>query len=148
MGDIVKTYSNKDITIKWQPGKCIHSTLCWKGENGLSTVFNPRERPWINPEGASTEQIIEKIQHCPSGALSFTYNDAAPESKQTAQESEIACTVNVQKNGPLLLKGTIEVIDAEGNTTKHDQVTALCRCGQSSNKPYCDGAHVRSGFAG
>ena len=71
MTEITKKYSNKDITIVWKPSVCIHSTLCWKGEKGLRQVFNPAEKPWIKPEGATTEEIIERINNCPSGAISF-----------------------------------------------------------------------------
>lgn len=74
MEDITKTYTNGDITIVWKPKVCIHSTKCWKGKDGLLQVFNPMIRPWINPEGASTERIIQQIKICPSGALSFYEN--------------------------------------------------------------------------
>ena len=74
MKDISKKYSNEDITIVWKPAICAHSTLCWKGEKGLKQVFNPMEKPWIKPEGASTEEIIERVNNCPSKALSFYYN--------------------------------------------------------------------------
>lgn len=74
MKDITKKYSNGEITIVWKPSVCIHSTLCWKGEKGLPAVFNPMEKPWIKPEGAATEAIIERVTNCPSGALSFYYN--------------------------------------------------------------------------
>ncbi len=73
---MIKKYSNEDITIVWQPDKCIHSTKCWKGETGLLSVFNPKIKPWINPEGASTDRIIEQINTCPSGALSYHKKDA------------------------------------------------------------------------
>lgn len=61
-------YSNDDITVVWKPDVCIHSTFCWKG---LIGVFNPKERPWIKMDGATTEQIIEQVSKCPSGALSY-----------------------------------------------------------------------------
>lgn len=69
--NIVKEYSNDEITIVWKPGLCIHSTVCWCGEEGLPEVFNPQKRPWINPAGASTDRIIAQIGQCPSGALSY-----------------------------------------------------------------------------
>ena len=69
-------YTNGEVTIVWKPEACIHSTLCWKG---LKAVFNPGKRPWIEPSGASTEQIIEQIRKCPSGALGFYMNDAEGE---------------------------------------------------------------------
>ncbi len=65
-------YKNKDITVLWQPTLCIHSAICFKG---LPGVFDPRRRPWIEMDQASTEQIIEQVKKCPSGALSFTFNE-------------------------------------------------------------------------
>ena len=65
-------YSNREVTIVWKPELCIHSGNCARG---LPDVFNPRERPWINADGASTEKIIEQVKKCPSGALSFFMNE-------------------------------------------------------------------------
>lgn len=67
-----KTYSNGEVTIVWQPKLCIHSGNCVRG---LPQVFNSRIQPWINPEGASTNEIIAQVQQCPSGALSFVMNN-------------------------------------------------------------------------
>lgn len=66
-----KEYSNREITVLWQPGICIHSKKCWKG---LLGVFDPREKPWIKLEGATNEQIKNQINQCPSKALSYTLN--------------------------------------------------------------------------
>lgn len=63
-----KEYSNKEITIVWQPKKCIHSGVCVKT---LPKVYNPDERPWIKPENATTEELINQVSNCPSGALSI-----------------------------------------------------------------------------
>jgi uncharacterized Fe-S cluster protein YjdI len=73
MSKDVHTYTNGELTVVWKPKVCIHSALCWKG---LIQVFNPKERPWIKMDGASTERIIEQVKKCPSGALSY-YVDAA-----------------------------------------------------------------------
>jgi uncharacterized Fe-S cluster protein YjdI len=73
--NLTKHYSNGEITIVWQSGLCTHSTKCWKGATGLSEVFNPAERPWIKPEGASTKRIIEQIEMCPSKALTWKKNE-------------------------------------------------------------------------
>ncbi len=67
-------YSNDEITIVWKPVLCQHSTLCWKGTEGLLSVFNPTMRPWIKPDAASSEEIIKRVNTCPSGALSFYFN--------------------------------------------------------------------------
>ena len=66
-----KNYTNGEVTIVWQPKICIHSAKCWRGENSLPEVFNPMEKPWIKPEGASTERIIQQVKNCPSGAISY-----------------------------------------------------------------------------
>lgn len=64
-------YTNGEVTIVWKPKMCVHSTICRKG---LIEVFNPRERPWIKPEGATTQKIVEQVKKCPSGALSYFLN--------------------------------------------------------------------------
>lgn len=55
-------------------------------------------------------------------------------------------TVTPAKNGPLLVAGNLEVVTGTGRTILKTTRTALCRCGQSANKPYCDGTHSRVGF--
>lgn len=144
MKDITKKYSNGEITIVWKPAICIHSTLCWKGEQGLPEVFNPARKPWIEPEGGSTASIIERVNRCPSGALSFYYNNEAEENISISNE----CIVETAPNGPLMVYGNIIVKDKDGNTTNKSKVTAFCRCGGSANKPYCDGTHKKIDFQG
>lgn len=73
--NLTKKYSNGQITVVWKPGICQHSTICWKGAGGLLQVFNPKEKPWINMDGASSERIIAQVNKCPSGALSYYYNE-------------------------------------------------------------------------
>ncbi|RKD90410.1 (4Fe-4S)-binding protein [Mangrovibacterium diazotrophicum] len=63
-----KEYSNGEITIVWQPWKCIHSGVCVKN---LPKVYNPIERPWIKIENASSQELIDQVAKCPSGALSI-----------------------------------------------------------------------------
>lgn len=144
MTEITKKYSNEDITIVWKPSVCIHSTLCWKGEKGLKQVFNPAEKPWIKPKGASTSEIIERVNNCPSGAISFYYNNDENKTTDTKAES----IVEAMPNGPLLVYGNITVKHSTGETVQKNKVTAFCRCGASSNKPYCDGTHTKNGFVG
>lgn len=142
--DIKKEYTNGEITIVWQSGKCIHSKKCWNEQEGLRSVFNPAERPWIKPDGAPSKQIIQHIKQCPSGALSYYYNEDQVVSTELVKEQ----IVEIMENGPLLVFGNITVKDKEGNKTNKTNVTAFCRCGQSKNKPYCDGTHVKCGFKG
>jgi uncharacterized Fe-S cluster protein YjdI len=64
-------YTNGEVTVNWKPEICQHSSICWKG---LLQVFNPKEKPWIKMDGASTERIIEQVKKCPRGALSYFMN--------------------------------------------------------------------------
>ena len=74
MKDITKKYSNGEVTVVWKPNLCIHSAICFRG---LSEVFDPRRRPWITPDKATSDKIVEQIKKCPSGALSYFMNDEA-----------------------------------------------------------------------
>ncbi|GAA4271484.1 (4Fe-4S)-binding protein [Aquimarina gracilis] len=66
--EIRKEYSNREITVVWKPGKCIHAGVCVKT---LPNVYDPKAKPWITPENATTKALIDQIDRCPSGALSY-----------------------------------------------------------------------------
>jgi uncharacterized Fe-S cluster protein YjdI len=142
MKDITKKYTNGEVTIVWKPNECIHSGMCFRG---LGTVFNPQARPWITPEGATTEKIIEQVKKCPSGALSYFLNRDADEGSVKVEAETI---VEPTPNGPLLVYGNVTIKDANGQLTRKSNVTAFCRCGGSQNKPFCDGTHRKNGFEG
>lgn len=72
MKDVIKHYTNGEVTIVWKNFLCLHSANCVRG---LPKVFNSRENPWIKPENASTDKLIEQVKKCPSGALSYFMND-------------------------------------------------------------------------
>jgi len=135
-----KEYSNGEVTVVWQPEACIHSGICFRG---LPRVFQPRVRPWIKIEAASTEAIVNQVKSCPSGALSYymnTKDEQAPESLETK--------IEVRENGPLLVHGTLEITHKGGRIEIKNRTTAFCRCGGSNNKPFCDGTHAKNDFIG
>ncbi len=68
MEEVIKEYNNGEVTVIWKPNVCIHSKKCFIG---LPTVFNPAQKPWINIDGAKTDEIINQVNQCPSGALSW-----------------------------------------------------------------------------
>jgi uncharacterized Fe-S cluster protein YjdI len=72
MKEVTKHYTNGEVTIVWQSKLCQHSANCVRG---LPEVFNSKHSPWIKPEGATTEQIVEQVNKCPSGALSYFINN-------------------------------------------------------------------------
>jgi uncharacterized Fe-S cluster protein YjdI len=144
MKEKTKKYSNDDITVSWKPDVCIHSTNCWKAS---LKIFNPKRRPWIDMSAGTTEEIIKIVNNCPSGALSFERNNKMAEQKaQPAQSSDSKLTVQVNKGGPYLVKGKFVFVGTDGNEEIKEGSIALCRCGASNNKPFCDGAHKNIGF--
>lgn len=139
MKDITKKYTNDDIIVVWKPAMCIHSKKCW---SGLGEVFDPNRKPWIDINAASSADIMEQVTECPSGALSYYKNNE----KEQTESVNVETTVEVMKNGPLMVYGNLKVKDKDGNETSKHKVTAFCRCGASSNKPYCDGTHNNINF--
>jgi uncharacterized Fe-S cluster protein YjdI len=73
--NLTKEYSNGEITIVWQSGKCIHSGNCVKN---LPAVFQPKEQPWIKIANATTVEIVATVAKCPSGALSIKAKNRQP----------------------------------------------------------------------
>jgi len=134
-----KDYVGKKITVHDNRRICSHSAECIRN---LESVFNLGERPWINPDGASYESVIETVKKCPSGALSYSV-DGIEHRDQTGRKP----VVIVEKNGPYRVEGGIELVGissgAEGSSREH---YTLCRCGASNNKPFCDGTHLQIRF--
>ncbi|HEY6437972.1 MAG TPA: (4Fe-4S)-binding protein [Ignavibacteriaceae bacterium] len=144
MSERKKRYSNEDITVIWKPDVCIHSTKCWKAS---LAVFNPKRRPWIEMGGGTTDEIIRIVDNCPSGALLYERNNMMSEQKaQSAQTQQSETTVLVSRGGPYLIKGKFVFVGTDGKEEIKEGSVALCRCGGSSNKPFCDGTHRKIGF--
>ena len=137
---INKSYTNNEIKVFWNADLCIHSANC---VNSLNEVFNPKQKPWINMQAASTEKIISAVNNCPSGALKYKWKDEMEEEKQSEQSS---VTIQVNSGGPYLVKGKVTLTDKDGSETIKEGTIALCRCGASQNKPFCDGSHKNIEF--
>ncbi|MCB0448025.1 MAG: (4Fe-4S)-binding protein [Gelidibacter sp.] len=135
-----KEYSNGEVTIVWKPDLCIHSGICVKG---LGDVFKPKEKPWIKIDAAGTQDLINQVKACPSGALGYYMNG-----EDNKEAESLETKVEVRENGPLLVYGTLHVTHKDGRQETKNKTTAFCRCGESHNKPYCDGTHVKNAFKG
>lgn len=134
MSDDVETVPGKDLTIHFEGKRCIHARQCVVGLPGVFVANAPGA--WIHPDAASAENLAAVARNCPSGAIRYQRHDGAPD--------EAAPPVNVMRvreNGPLAFHGELEI---DG---KKELRATLCRCGQSKNKPYCDGSHGAAGFA-
>lgn len=80
----VHEYSNGELTIIWQPEKCVHAGVCVKT---LPKVYNPKARPWIMIENATTAALISQIDSCPSGALSYRMENNEAEMVSSQENS-------------------------------------------------------------
>jgi uncharacterized Fe-S cluster protein YjdI/CDGSH-type Zn-finger protein len=139
-----RNYTNGEITVYWQPKKCIHATTCYRE---LIEVFNPRKRPWVNMEGASTEEIVRVVKLCPTQALTYKYNKEI-EPEKVPVVPEVMAEARIMEDGPIVLKGDFAIYDIDGKELRHLKITSLCRCGRSDNPPYCDGTHRKVGYTG
>ncbi len=137
MSDGLKTkkYEKGDSRVVWTPHLCYHSKKCF---HGLPEVFNPDQRPWVQVENASLDTIIAQVEKCPSGALTME-RKGEEESKQENNDKMVE--INVVPNGPLILEGKVHIKTAEGQPDFDGEKAALCRCGASAKKPFCDGSH-------
>jgi len=137
-GDRVHAFDAPGISVTWSRKRCIHAADCVMN---LPTVFEPGRVPWVDPTRASADSVARVVMRCPTGALHFERHDGgAPEPTPAAN------TVLVSRNGPTYVRGDIEVLDEAGEVRLRDTRVALCRCGQSRNKPLCDNAHQGTGF--
>lgn len=138
-------YTNNEVTVVWKPDICIHSRICW---TELREVFDPAKKPWVNIDAASTKAIIEQVKKCPSGALSYYLNAEEPVSEENNVPADNAniLHVEIKKNGPILITTDCIITYGDGSKETRQGTTAFCRCGQSANKPYCDGTHRKVGF--
>jgi CDGSH-type Zn-finger protein/uncharacterized Fe-S cluster protein YjdI len=130
--DRSKTYASGTIAVRFEPRRCIHAAECVRG---LPDVFDPDRKPWIEPGTAGADAIAAVVARCPTGALHFERLDGGP-----AEVADAVNGVRVTRNGPLHLRGTIEVLE-DGAVIARDVRVALCRCGATRNPPFCDNSH-------
>ena len=136
--DAMRHYADDAIDISYDVRRCIHAAECIRG---LPAVFDSSRRPWIVPSAASADAIADVIARCPSGALHFTRRDGGP--SETPQKPT---TIEPTPGGPYYVRGLVELRSSDGTSVVEDVRMALCRCGQSHNKPFCDNSHVAAGF--
>ncbi len=130
-------YAGKTITIHDNRGICSHAGFC---SDNLPKVFGGGERGWINPDAATAKRIIEVIDMCPSGALSYSVDG------QEHRDQDRPPAIRVTPHGPLGIEGGVALTGADTLEGTSDEHRTLCRCGQSKNKPFCDGAHWHANF--
>jgi len=131
-------YAGSAIEVQWEPRLCIHVRNCVRA---LPQVFDPEARPWVVVDAADADAVAATIETCPTGALHYRRLDGGRE--EQPQEDTM---VEPRPNGPLFVRGLVRIVGQDGGLIREDTRLALCRCGASENKPFCDGSHRRIGF--
>jgi len=136
--DRLDTYQGKKITVYDNRSICAHAGIC---TDGLPAVFRNVEGSFVEPDGASAAEIIDIVNQCPSGALSYIIDDDS----ETRLINE--ASISIAANGPYVLKGKVVLLDIDKGTGGSESSCSLCRCGASKNKPFCDGSHWDINFS-
>jgi CDGSH-type Zn-finger protein/truncated hemoglobin YjbI len=137
----------QQVTVLDNRGICQHSGLC---TDRLATVFHAEGGPFITPSGGRMDEIIRAVRDCPSGALSFAI-DGREAREQVDYDNKREPAIHITKDGPYRVIGGVRLEDGDGNDEVRNEGAslehyALCRCGQSQNKPFCSGMHWYVGF--
>jgi CDGSH-type Zn-finger protein/uncharacterized Fe-S cluster protein YjdI len=132
-------YPGRKATVSWNGRLCIHVGECGRAKGDL---FVGGRDPWCQPDLSSDEEVADVIKRCPTGALTVDFVDGSG----TEQPAPVN-TVNVAYNGPLFVRGRLVIEDAPADAPGLAFRAALCRCGKSRNKPFCDNSHEKEGFS-
>ncbi len=139
-----KAYRAEGVTVFFDARRCLHVAECVRG---LPGVFDPDVRPWIQPQNAAAEAVAEVVRRCPTGALHYALTSTPisdSNSEPTSGNDEVGddeTRITPQPDGPLFVRGRLSVATPQGDMK--ETRAALCRCGASGNKPFCDGTHSK-----
>ena len=154
----IHRYPGERVTVLYELKRCIHAGACVRG---LPDVFRPRETPWVEPGAAGEAELLATVLSCPTGALRAERADGSPVEPVPAEN-----VIELCPDGPLYARGDLEIVSgsivggpsASGHAASGEGATegptvlwtdtrvALCRCGASANKPFCDGSHAEVEF--
>lgn len=134
----MRRYESDDVVVTFDPRLCIHARECVKG---LPEVFDIEKRPWVQPQHAGADEVVDVVSRCPTGALHTERRDGgSPEAPTTN------VTIHEERDGPLYVQGRVKIVDDDGGTIAEGWRLALCRCGESEHRPFCDGTHAKARF--
>ena len=131
-------YDGAQADVHWDGRLCIHIGECGHAKNAL---FVGGRQPWCQPDQVSPDEVADVVGRCPTGALTYERKDGG-----TAEVADTENVVCVMYNGPLYVRGDLQVDGAPEDMSGVRFRAALCRCGRSKNKPFCDNSHEEAGF--
>ncbi len=136
----LQVYEGEGVVVTFDPNVCIHSAVCLRA---LPSVFDVRQRRWIQLEHASADEVVAAVDRCPSAALRAVRQGQPREAAAAVDAARVQ--ISVKPNGPLLIRGSVDVTREDGTVVAKESC-ALCRCGATGTAPFCDGSHNRIGF--
>lgn len=128
-------YEGQDLTVTYNPLLCSHAAECGRL---APRVFDPNQKPWVQPDNASVAEVRAVVAACPSGALALA-------SDGTEHVIGRDAGIDIEKDGPYWVTGIAPPQAQTAEGAAPDKYV-LCRCGLSGNKPYCDGTHRDAGW--
>ena len=141
-----REFHGKGLTLSDDRSLCDHSGFCTNVRTDVWHMLRDTDDPEVR------ERLIAMVGRCPSGriALSPAEGEATEgepgEGEPGELEPNFDPSVAVVDDGPLWVRGRVEIVGADGEVYEVRNRVALCRCGGSSNKPFCDGTHRENGF--
>lgn len=130
----VETVQGRKLELMFEEKRCIHARYC---VTGAPEVFRANvQGPWLHPDAMDVERVVEIAHACPSGAIRYRRKDGQPD-----EQAPPVNLITIREAGPLALRGQLSIDGVPCGTR-----AALCRCGASKNKPFCDSSHHEAGF--
>jgi CDGSH-type Zn-finger protein len=126
---------NGPVTVTDDPSICASAGFCEAFDTDVWTLADASEDP------EAPARLAQMVKRCPSGRLAYLIPPA-----NDPVEEDLPPEVAVVDHGPYWVRGGIPIEAADGFVYEVRNRATLCRCGQSRNKPFCDGSHVRSRF--
>ena len=134
----VHTYEGETADVTWDGRLCIHIGECGRA---VGELFVGGRKPWCQPDLVQLGDVVDVVERCPTGAIAYQRKDGGP-----AESAPGENTVVVANNGPLYLRGDLDIDGKADDMPGVAFRAALCRCGKSAHKPFCDNNHERTGF--
>ncbi len=134
----VHEFPGEKIDTVWDGRLCIHVGECTRAKESL---FVSGRKPWGQPDLADADVVAEVVGRCPTGALTYRRKDGGPEEAPVEEN-----TITVAQHGPLYAQGDLKITGGSDDQPGVRFRAALCRCGHSKSKPFCDNSHEDVGF--
>jgi CDGSH-type Zn-finger protein/uncharacterized Fe-S cluster protein YjdI len=135
----ILSFEGTEFDVTWDGTLCTHAEECIRTD---SKLFEKGRTPWGQPDLVDAAELDRIVRRCPSGAIKYTAKDGSSPEKPEAENTALPLP-----NGPLYVRGDLRIPGADPENPVHATRVALCRCGHSKNKPFCDNSHIEAGFS-